>query len=667
MTSTPAPTPKLKVLCPSCTQKLDVSEIAPFTKVPCPACGVPLCVPKPYGNYMLEEFLGGGGTADVFRTLDATLDREVALKILRTPLAADPLLADRFLAAAKQTAALSHPGIVPIYSCGEADGKAFLVMQYLARTSLARRLKAAAGERLPLDFCCATFLQVAQGLDAAQRRGILHQHICPQNILFDAEDRAKIADFGLAVAGWREDREPAQNLQACHGDLPHVSPETALRGAATLHADLYSFGATLHEALAGVPPVAPERLAAAYRQRLAPEPEPLRARRPGLPEPLYALVQSLLAAEPEQRPDSYEPVIRTLEDLQKAGRGKKKRVVSLAGMRRPGPRQNGATPPPAPAGAHQHGLLFYLLLAAIFIALAAAAFLVLGGALRRPWYVAQIEPLVQRLAQTVTPPPPGDAFAALDLPPPLPPPPAAGRPPAPPDATGPGTAPPAAASLDDFLAGTFLDAPAPTLAPPLAPTATTATGGGQPRHALPDALAARRPRPADLNFKAIEAELRAYLRTLPAEWQATEKEQLQALGGLRAHLIRLLKFPYDGPRGVRLANGRTLPAVVTLANERTLTLRLGDRARQIGWNQLHPVQYQLFLEFYIQKRLEMPAPAGAGAQAELRRAAANELYRLALLCDWYGDRPAARRQAARAATLDPTLQERINRLLGSLP
>ena len=145
---------KIKIACPGCGQKLDVTEMPPFSHVNCPSCSFELIVPKWFSNYLLEAPEGAGGMAVVYRALDLALDREVAIKIFDPGLTARGVSPDLFLHEARIAATINHPAVVPIYSCGECDGSAYIVMQYMGGGTLESRLrKAKAGSARRKDAC----------------------------------------------------------------------------------------------------------------------------------------------------------------------------------------------------------------------------------------------------------------------------------------------------------------------------------------------------------------------------------------------------------------------------------------------------------------------------------------------------------------------------------
>lgn len=686
----------LKVRCPSCSQKLDVSEIEPFTEVTCPACTRPIRVPRRFAGFLLEERIGESHLAEVYRALDTTLDRDVAVKILRDHGPMNATFSERFQAEAKKMAGLMHPRIVPIYSCGDAEGRAYLVMQYLDRFSLARRMREAGGEGLPLDFCLDTMQKVAAGLEAAWNRGTLHHHITPENILFDAEGFPKIADFGLANSAWQSGTSVQENLRFCAPNAAYVSPEKGLTGVRDLKGDLYSFGAVLYHMLSGTPPFPPDRTAEAFEHRREVPPPAVRRREP-VPESVQKLVASLLAADPAQRPAGYGVIQETLEDARKSL--KNKRLMSNA-PRSAGRKLTGrpTTTPETAAALKQSRkramAQTYLQIGVILTLLALICLLVVGGVMRVPWYVRHIEPLTRPLLEAIfgrtestdslqvagngharpgsesddpldaLPPAPvladfGDTGNGLHLTD---------------AAAGSATPTPDAATGGAAVPAQTPDAATPTAVPPptgAAGAAATVVATAAPREALADAVAAKRPQPADLDFVAVVADLRAYLKQVPKEWVDTEKEQIYAITDMRGYLVRMLRIPYEdaSSRGIELGNGRVVRGIVSFANDRELRVRTsGGQSYTVRWNQLSFNQYRAFFEYYAQLRRQRGGPAGGAPGTEsVRKDVAADYYRLALLCDWYGQRKEARAFAVQAVKQDPSLQERVNRLLPPLP
>ncbi len=149
-------------------------------------------------KYRAVELLGKGGFGTVYRAIDTTLDREVALKVLHPQLVADPTFVERFRTEAKIIAALRHPNVVGVYELGEEGGRLFIAMEYMPGGTLKERL--AQRGRLSFDETLAIMQQVCAGLDAAHAKGMIHRDIKPANILFGADGQAVVSDFGLARA-----------------------------------------------------------------------------------------------------------------------------------------------------------------------------------------------------------------------------------------------------------------------------------------------------------------------------------------------------------------------------------------------------------------------------------------------------------------------------------
>src|SRR5205085_847272 len=139
---------------------------------------------------------GTGGMGAVFRGLDTSLQREVAVKVMREELTKSEKFVSDFLREARATAALNHPNIAKIYTCGEDNGRYFIVMELLANGSLDDRINA--GEKIDEVEVLDVGIQVASGLREAQKHGLIHRDIKPGNILFDEEGGTKLVDFGLA-------------------------------------------------------------------------------------------------------------------------------------------------------------------------------------------------------------------------------------------------------------------------------------------------------------------------------------------------------------------------------------------------------------------------------------------------------------------------------------
>ena len=253
------------------------------------------------GRYKLEERLGTGGMAQVWLARDTQLDRHVALKLLGTD--ADP---QRFEREAQAIASLSHPNICGLYDYGSEGGRVFMVFEHLPGGTLEERL--AAGR--PLDDADSERIaaEVAAGLAHAHDRGLIHRDLKPTNIVFDEEDRAKIADFGIARVAGKDTLTEAGTLM---GTAAYMSPEQAQGEPVTPASDVYSFGVILYRMLTGRLPFESPSAVDLLRRQLVEEPMPVRAARPDAPASLAEVAESSLAKDPARRP----PNGRALVDL----------------------------------------------------------------------------------------------------------------------------------------------------------------------------------------------------------------------------------------------------------------------------------------------------------------------------------------------------------------
>jgi serine/threonine protein kinase len=171
--------------CPSCGTKVDTSKAEPLARVACPQCGEKLRVDRSFDNFLLLETLGTGGMGTVYKARDTQLDRLVALKLLRTEpgSATDPT--SQLQHEARVTASINHPHVVKVYSLGSDHGQFYVVMELVDHGSLDDLI--AQLKRVPEERVLEIGIQIANGLAAAQEKGLIHRDIKPANILFSDE------------------------------------------------------------------------------------------------------------------------------------------------------------------------------------------------------------------------------------------------------------------------------------------------------------------------------------------------------------------------------------------------------------------------------------------------------------------------------------------------
>jgi serine/threonine-protein kinase len=252
-------------------------------------------------GYRLEEPIGQGGMAVVFRARDERLERQVALKILSPGLAADESFRRRFIRESRSAAAVDHPHIIPVFEAGEADGVLFLAMRYVPggdAGTLVRRLGPLPGAR-----AAAIISAVASALDAAHAAGLVHRDVKPGNMLVDARpgqpDHVYLSDFGLTKGALSS----AALTGTGHflGTLDYCAPEQIGGGTVDARTDEYALACAAVELLSGFPPFPRDEAMAVLYAQLSAAPPRLTERRPDLPPPVDEVLRRALAKAPGDR------------------------------------------------------------------------------------------------------------------------------------------------------------------------------------------------------------------------------------------------------------------------------------------------------------------------------------------------------------------------------
>ena len=251
------------------------------------------------GDYRLLRRLGRGGMAVVYLARQESLQRQVAVKVLRAQLALDATYVQRFRNEAQAAAALVHANIVQIYEVGQVDGIHFIAQEYVAGSSLKQyfsRDGALTGADALLVMC-----QVASALHKASQIGIVHRDIKPENILINADGEVKVADFGLARAANRLPDAHLTDTGVTMGTPVYMSPEQIEGRPLDIRSDIYSFGVTSFHMLAGRPPFEGDTPMNVAIQHLQTQPPSLAELRPDLPEPLCRIIHRMLNKTPQDR------------------------------------------------------------------------------------------------------------------------------------------------------------------------------------------------------------------------------------------------------------------------------------------------------------------------------------------------------------------------------
>lgn len=287
--------------CTGCNVYLDLAGHKPFSAFTCPSCHMEMQVPARLGGFLLVELLGIGGMGGAFRARDESLNRDVAIKVMRKRYGDDPAFVETFRHEAQAAARLNHPNVVQIHSFGEAKGQPYIVMELVRGGSLDRLI--AAGKPLDQIVVMRIGAEIAAALQHGYQSQLVHGDIKPENILLDERGAAKLVDFGIAqLAGCGDSKE-------VWGTPYYVAPEKVRRQRADCRADIYSLGGTLFHALTRKPPFdGPDATAVVKARFLRPAP-PLRELRPDIDPEIETIVARMLQLEPAMRYPTYESLL----------------------------------------------------------------------------------------------------------------------------------------------------------------------------------------------------------------------------------------------------------------------------------------------------------------------------------------------------------------------
>jgi serine/threonine-protein kinase len=261
-------------------------------------------------RYRLDEKIGSGGMSSVYRAFDPTLERWVAIKLMHRDISHDPDQLERFRREARAVAQLNHPNVVTVIDAGEDDGAPYIVFEYVEGETLKDRIRRLG--RLPVSEAVAYAIEIGRALESAHASRLVHRDVKPQNVLIDADGRAKVTDFGIARS------LEAQGLTATGrvlGTTDYVSPEQALGHEVTGQSDIYSLGVVLYEMLTGeVPYKADTQVAVAMKHVREPLPD-VQRRRPEISASLAAVVERATAKETQNRYQDVSQMVHDLEEV----------------------------------------------------------------------------------------------------------------------------------------------------------------------------------------------------------------------------------------------------------------------------------------------------------------------------------------------------------------
>ncbi len=283
-----------QVSCSYCGSFVTLTEARPLSSIPCPHCGGKVFVAVRLANFLVHGNSGQGETGSIYRATDETLARDVAIKLLRGSYVGDPDACDRLRKEACALGKFNHPRVAQVYALSFSKGNPYLVMEWVTGEDFAKKVQDEGhlSERVVLRMA----VDVAEGLQALNREGLVHSDIKPANIVMDRDGNSKLVDFGLTGMSRYDNNH---NLM---GTPDYIAPELIFGEKDSPSSDIYSFGATLYHLLAGCPPTSGEDAAEVLKARISKVPiTPLGEVAPHVSPATCKMVMKMLEHQPEDR------------------------------------------------------------------------------------------------------------------------------------------------------------------------------------------------------------------------------------------------------------------------------------------------------------------------------------------------------------------------------
>ena len=553
---------QMKIRCPSCSTKLDVTDLSPFTVFPCPKCGYKVTVPMRFQAYALEEYLESAEGIHRYRALDEKLDREACVVMCDASDAHPWQQLERYLEMVRKASTVSHPGLAAIYSCGRYETGVYAACQLLAEP-IRDGLYA---PRMGWSMARPILLSLTEALQKSAEAGALHGALNSRSFRKDAVGVPKVYGFGEGVL-----------LTGKMAEDPFAAPERKEGDECSVAADLYSFGVWALGLLTGC---SPHEIA---NGTIAEPPS-------DVPAGVFAVLRQMVSASPFKRPMGYLDLLAELK-----GEG---RSAAMKNWKRGG-EATFKERPSAPKGVSM----------ATTMSLCLVVLLVgtIGGWAFRKWRdeANRQDRVDHQTSQS-------HSVVAMQ----------------------------GGTSAENVGKATAAD-----------------HEGKQQDEAevaqLPKEYRRLRPKPEDLKFD--EEAIRNYLRAIPSEFAAVEKDRAERMMGLRDYLFASLRMPYRPPKseGLRLRDGSLLRGFIPMGTEASgLTVRPFDDVRQnllvtnlkleeLAWSEIWGM-----LDYYGKIREDM-------GDSESQKGLFEHYLSSAVACDWYGYRKEAVSFARKALKVNP--------------
>lgn len=308
----------MKIYCPQCKKVIEPEIPTGAQEINCPECSTALPVPENnlapgavIGDFLLEKPLSSGGMGMVYLARQISLDRPVALKVLREKFADNQEYIEGLFREARAAAKLTHPNIVQAYAVGEENGIFYFAMEYIRGETFKQILKRQ--NILEFDQAVKVIKEICGALQAAwNEQKLVHQDIKPDNIMLDANGFAKLADLGLARSA-NTDSGPSEDETEVMGTPQYISPEQLTGVPTDVRSDIYSLGATFYQFVTGQFPYPEETAEAMARKHVEGNLTPPKEINPELPQQLNDIIVKMMARHIEERYQSPADIVKALD------------------------------------------------------------------------------------------------------------------------------------------------------------------------------------------------------------------------------------------------------------------------------------------------------------------------------------------------------------------